>query len=183
MNCKFQCSAQQLPEDNQSMTRVLVLNSSYLPTGTIGWKKGIKLLFQNKADILETSHYKIHTVNTHYTIPAVIRLKNYNNVPFVNYKYCRKNVYKRDKYRCRYCNKFLKNSNEITIDHMVPKSKGGTDSWENTVTSCMKCNHKKKNRTPEEAGMTLLPGRLKPTYFTALANINDTWTKYLPIKA
>jgi 5-methylcytosine-specific restriction endonuclease McrA len=160
---------------------VLVLNSSYLPAGVIGWKKSIKLLFMNKADILEPSDYKIRGINRDYVIPDVIKLKYYNNTSYTNYKYCRANIYKRDKYRCRYCNKSLKVSGPITIDHVIPKSRGGKDTWENTVTSCIECNSKKGDLTPEEAGMKLTPGSLRPTYFINLATLNPKWTKYLPI--
>ena len=165
------------------MRKVLVLNSSYLPTGTISWRKGIKLLYQEKADMLEPSEYRINTVNSFFIIPNVIRLKSYNKTPFMNYRYCRKNVYKRDRYRCRYCNKSLrKDEKDITIDHIIPRSRGGKDTWENTVTSCRACNLKKRDFTLEEAGMKLLPGVVKPTYFKNLATINSSWIKYLPIK-
>jgi len=162
--------------------KVLVLNSSYLPTGVINWKRGLKLLFMDKADIIEPSSYKIRTVNREYIIPNVIKLKTYNNIAYMDYKYCRTNIYKRDRYRCRYCNKSLKTNNSITIDHIIPKSRGGKDTWENTVTSCVECNYKKKDLTPEEAGMKLLPGSLKPTYFINLADINPEWVKYLPVR-
>jgi len=166
------------------MQKVLVLNSSYLPTGVISWRKSIKLLYQDKADILEHSKYNVRTVNSFYNIPNVIRLKSYNSVPFINYKYCRKNVYKRDKYKCRYCNKSLrKDESNITIDHIIPRSRGGKDTWENTVTACRECNLKKKNCTPDEAGMKILPGDMRPTYFKNLASINGSWEKYLPIKS
>jgi len=160
---------------------VLVLNSSYMPAGVIGWRKSIKLLFMNKADIIEPSEYMIKGINRDYVIPDVIRLKYYNRVSYTGYKYCRTNIYKRDRYRCRYCNKLLKISGPITIDHIIPKSRGGKDTWENTVTSCLECNHKKSDLTPEEAGLSLTPGSLKPTYFISLASLNPKWIKYIPI--
>src|SRR5690606_15955538 len=103
---------------------------------------------------------RIQTVTTSYDFPSVIRLRKYARVPYKNLVVSRRNVLKRDGHRCQYCGK----SDDLTIDHVLPRSRGGVDTWENLVAACNRCNHRKGNRTPQEAGMVLARPPFKPNY-------------------
>lgn len=118
---------------------ILVLNSSFEPLHFTSWKRAVVLLFKEKARLITK---------------RVIRLVNYVRIPFLRGKDCfptRNLIYKRDDYECQYCG----SKKDLTIDHVVPKSKGGKDTWENLVTCCYKCNLKKGNRNLVETGMSL----------------------------
>jgi 5-methylcytosine-specific restriction endonuclease McrA len=92
----------------------------------------------------------------------------------------RKNIIRRDNYRCQYCGK---KTSTLTIDHVIPKSRGGTDTWDNLVAACVKCNNKKGNRTPSEANMPLLKKPRKPNHIMFLkqfmGTIDDSWRPFL----
>lgn len=161
-------------------TRVLVLNQSYEPLTICSPQRAIAMLFLSKAELLET--YKdrfIRTVNRKYALPSVIKLNNYIRIPFRSVEISRKNIIKRDGSKCQYCG----TRTQLTIDHILPKSRGGEDSWENLVTACIKCNNVKGNRTPKEANMKLMSVPKKPNYIiflrTTLGKIEDNWKQYL----
>lgn len=160
--------------------RVLVLNQDYQPLTVCSVQKSVTLLFLDKAELLHPNQERrIHTVTTTFDYPSVIRLRRYAKVPFKNLVVSRKNVLKRDGNRCQYCLK----AEDLTIDHVLPKSRGGADTWENLVTACNKCNHKKGNRTPAEAGMTLHKTPYKPNYLMMIrdfmGSVEDQWKPYL----
>lgn len=160
--------------------RVLVLNQDYQPLTVCSVQKSMLLLFLDKAELVHPDeHRKIHTVSTSYDLPSVIRLKRYARVPFKKMVVSRRNVLKRDMNKCQYCGK----SDDLTIDHVIPRSRGGADSWENLVAACNKCNHRKGNRTPQEAGMPLLRAPFKPNYLMLLRDfmgtVEDHWRPYL----
>lgn len=118
---------------------ILVLNASYEPINFCNWKRAIVLLLKEKAQLLSS---------------RVIRLVSYINLPISKIMSCKPSrylVYKRDDNRCQYCGSIK----QLTIDHVIPKSKGGKDTWENLVVACMPCNTKKGDRTPEEWGIPL----------------------------
>src|SRR5690606_6398766 len=97
-----------------------------------------------KAEMLhERPDFKIRTVSSEFDFPSVIRLRKYARIPFKNIVLTRKNIMKRDGNRCQYCG----SSSDLTIDHVLPKSRNGKDTWDNLVTACNKCNHKKGNKT------------------------------------
>ncbi len=133
--------------------KTMVLNTDYQFIGYISWKRAIVLMVTDKIDVVEFSDKIVRSVSDVFIIPKVIRLINhvkkiYNQV----IKFSKTNVFLRDKYICSYCGKKLQKA-EATIDHILPKSKGGKDSWKNCVTSCSLCNSKKGNNTPEDSGM------------------------------
>lgn len=159
---------------------VLILNQNYEPLIICHAKKAMILLYLKKAEILEAYDMKIHSVNKSFPYPSVIRLKNYFRRPYMEISLNRRNVIKRDRHLCQYCGK---NTQAMTVDHVVPKCFGGEDSWSNLVCACMRCNTKKGNRTPEQAGMRLLRKPKKPSqlFFIQyhIASPHHSWKPYL----
>jgi 5-methylcytosine-specific restriction endonuclease McrA len=118
----------------------------------------------------DTSDEYIHTPRWKLLVPRVIRLLEYGKMPRRGWKFNRKNILIRDNYQCQYCGK--KNPVSLmTIDHIVPRSRGGTASWTNVVTCCNKCNTKKGGRLPEEAGMKLINTPQTPTFNSGFARL------------
>lgn len=145
---------------------VLLLNQGYQPIKTISWKRAICLYYLNKVEIVNTYPDSfINTVNEQYPVPAVVRLINYHKIIPHIIKFSRHRIYSRDNYQCQYCGKFC-NKNQLTLDHVKPRSKGGKTSWENVVTACQCCNYKKRDRTPAEANMPLLTTPAKPKKYS-----------------
>jgi 5-methylcytosine-specific restriction endonuclease McrA len=143
--------------------KALLLDSSYYPIQIIDWKKAMILFFTGRAEVVE--HHEdinIRSTSESFRLPSVLRLfqsfKNFSRV-----KFNRNNVFARDKYLCQYCgDKFSRD--ELTFDHVMPKSRGGATNWHNIVTSCHTCNNKKADRTPEECGFTLLKKPKEPIW-------------------
>lgn len=144
------------------MHQVVVLNADYSYLNIISWKRAIKLIFQKKVEVLKYSNKVIKGFEAIIKVPLVVRL-----IKFVRniYKRCvplsKKNVFIRDLYVCQYCGQKIRTS--PTIDHIIPKSRGGTFSWTNVVTACIKCNQKKGNKLPSEAGLSLIKKPVMPT--------------------
>lgn len=135
----------------------LLLSYDYTALRVIPVKQAIKLIFSDKAEIVsEFKDRVVKSVTKVFRLPSVIRLLNKFKLKF-NVRLTRKNILIRDKYRCRYCGK-EDTPSSLTLDHVIPRSRGGKFSWENIVTCCSSCNAKKSDRTPEEAGMKLLGG-------------------------
>jgi 5-methylcytosine-specific restriction endonuclease McrA len=117
-------------------------------------------------------------------LPLVIRLRHYINIPHKAVPLTRKNLMHRDKHTCQYCGK---GGGDLTIDHIMPKSRGGRDEWENVVVACLRCNVGKGNRTPEEAGLKMRTKPMRPINFAYFelskqwdqAKEYSTWEKYL----
>lgn len=165
--------------------KVLLLNATYEPLQVVTWQKAMVLWIQEKVDILESHDRKIRSVKEHYSVPAVLRLRYYIQPKrFRRVRLSRENIFLRDEYTCQYCNKEFAYK-DLTLDHVMPVSRGGPKSWKNLVAACHKCNHKKGNRTPREAGMPLLskPVPLKWTpQFDVKARIKtseELWSPYL----
>lgn len=149
------------------MNRVLLLNNEYEPLNITSWKRAIVLLIKGKAEYLD----KIDKIDDYIKvgdkyIPRTIKLTYNVAIPKLELPFSRENIYERDDYICQYCGEKFPHR-ELTLDHVFPKSRGGENSWENIVTCCKKCNQKKADRTPEEAGMKLLNQPQKP---------EDYWT-------
>jgi len=159
---------------------VLVLNKDYQPLSVCSVHRSIKLLFLNKAEMLhDYPDKKLRTVSEEYSYPSVIRLHRYINIPYSKIVLTRHNILKRDAKTCQYCG----SSRNLTIDHVLPRSRGGGDSWENLVAACDACNVNKGNRTPEEAGMRLKRKPFRPVHITFLQSIlggvEEDWKPYL----
>jgi len=162
---------------------VLLLNQNYEPLSVCNVKRAVVLIFLGKAEMVEKNSGILHSISTHIPIPSVIRLSRHIKVPQKRILLNRKNLMIRDNYTCQYCGKKVQ---PLTIDHIIPKHFGGSDSWENLVVACQICNHKKGNRTPEQAGMHLIQKPKKPHYFFYLYKIigikDSHWKPYLFLK-
>lgn len=168
------------------MRRTLLLNASFEPLRILPWQRAFILVFQGKVEILEEYHSAVRTVSTQYRVPAVLRLRRWVNlrrtVPVI--RFSRANIYARDDYRCQYCYSNYP-ERELTLDHVHPAVRGGKKTWENIVTACIRCNQKKGNRTPEEAGLRMLTPPAVPRWLPGLfGNVQVTstpelWTPYL----
>lgn len=161
--------------------KVLVLNQSYEPLTLCTVKKAIILLLLGKAEVvIKDSRKQVKSVSRALDYPSVIRLKRYIQMPYKKVVLTRKNVLRRDGYRCGYCGR---GDLPLTVDHIVPKAKNGTDSWENLVCACTSCNNRKGDRTPAEANMKLLIRPTVPSHILFIKNsmgrIEDTWKPYL----
>ena len=142
------------------MERVIVLNNDLSILGTTSWKRAITLISSGKAETVKESDRKIHA---QFFMPLVIRLvKAIRNLWKTEVPWSKQNVHLRDGYKCQYCGKAL-SKNSLTIDHVIPRTQGGKNKWDNTVTSCFSCNNKKDNKTPSQANMFLRRKPFKPT--------------------
>lgn len=160
------------------MGKVLVLNASYEPLNITSWKRAVVLLLKGKAEQLE---HNGHYIYTNFPYPSVIRLRQYVRVPYKEIPLTRRNILERDRHSCQYCHY---RGEQLTLDHVIPRSRGGGDTWENLVTACVRCNIKKGNRTPKEANMNLLSQPRKPyssLHFELVKHTrsNHEWRKYV----
>ncbi len=163
---------------------VLVLNQSYEPLNLCRVRRAVVLIYQNKAEMLENGSGFIHSVNYDFPVPSVIRLASMvRRPPRSERKLTRLEVFKRDQYTCQYCGKVTR---QLTLDHVVPRYRGGQHIWENVVSACVPCNRRKAGRTPKEAMMKLMhqpthPRVTGPFYLPAhYPHIRSEWQKYLP---
>jgi len=139
---------------------VLVLNQNYQPVNICRVRRAVVLILRRKAEILEDNGLGvIHTINLSFPIPSVIRLVYLVKRPRFQRKLTRVEVFNRDKYVCQYCGR---ESKELTLDHVIPRYRGGKHDWENVVSCCFACNRRKAGRTPAEAGMRLIRRPLSP---------------------
>jgi 5-methylcytosine-specific restriction endonuclease McrA len=162
------------------MRKVLVLNTTYEPLNVCSARRAVVLVLKEKAEIVEQSGAAFRSEHTAYPVPLVIRLTSYVRVPRrTTMRITRRAVFARDRHRCQYCG----SARHLTVDHVVPRSKGGRDTWDNVVTSCAPCNRKKADRPPHSAGLRLLatPRAPEPSAFIFLhvEHIHDAWRPYL----
>jgi 5-methylcytosine-specific restriction endonuclease McrA len=168
----------------ESTHRTLVLSQSYEPVNIVSWKQAITLLFLGKAEVIEEYDRNIKTTSLVIKIPAVVRLLSAFRRYKKPVKFSRINIYGRDKYTCQYCGS-KKSINDLTYDHVVPRSQHGKTTWTNIATCCEDCNRRKANRTPEQAGMRLLKTPVQPTATPVLVvavsreSVPDAWRDYL----
>lgn len=159
--------------------KVLVLNQSYQPIHLITVKKAIVLAWRDKVETVEVSDQMLNTPTSQYPMPLVVRLKGkvkYN--PFRRVELNRRNIFKRDGNVCAYCG----SDDNLTIDHVLPKSRGGRTTWENVITACHICNNKKDNKTPDEAGFSLKSKPKQPSHILLLTKetkLDEKWKPYL----
>jgi 5-methylcytosine-specific restriction endonuclease McrA len=133
---------------------VLVLNATYEPIHICTARRAITLTCKGAAVVEEASAHTIRTPRLNIPVPNVIRLVRYRRVPRQNRSVSRKGIILRDSSACQYCGSVLAGK-ELTMDHVIPRSRGGFSNWENLVSCCFPCNNRKGNRTPQEAGMAL----------------------------
>jgi 5-methylcytosine-specific restriction endonuclease McrA len=149
---------------------ILVLNADFQPINMTTFRKGYKLLYNKKAEVVVAdSENPVMLYMTSVARPKVIRLLKYIYLPYRKINLNKQNVYKRDGFRCVYCNA----NDNLTIDHVLPKSRGGKNTWENLVTCCSKCNTKKDNKTPSEANMKMNSKPYAPTFIKLISLSKD----------
>ncbi|HWQ14403.1 MAG TPA: HNH endonuclease [Roseiflexaceae bacterium] len=162
--------------------RVLVLNASYEPLQLISIRRAIVLLLQDKAELVEAAEQRLRARGLSLEVPVVIRLVRYIKIPRRLRLPCsRRGVLARDRETCQYCG-VQPGRAQLTVDHILPRSRGGLTTWENVVAACRDCNHRKGGRTPEEANMTLQTVPRQPQFvaFALLGELerHDVWKKY-----
>ena len=160
--------------------KTLKLDLTYRPVGVIDCLEALVLCIVGKATAVEEYDSEVNSPSVSFKIPSVIVLKNV--VKFINQglRPTRNNIIWRDHSKCQYCaNNFA--LSELTLDHVVPRSRGGKNTWTNLVACCKKCNQAKRDRTPEEAGMELLRKPLKPhnSILRYASKIEPIWNIYL----
>ncbi len=166
------------------MEKTLLLNITYEPLRVISWKKAVTLLMLEKVEVIEEYERQIHSVSFSIQLPSVIRLLRMVKWRRDSVKFSRQNIYFRDQGTCQYSGTLLLQK-EITYDHVVPKSQGGTTCWENVVVSCMPCNRKKGGKTPQQARMELMNSPQKPAWHypfrvtIGLTHTPESWRDYL----
>ena len=134
---------------------VLVLNASYEPINICAARRAIVLVLKGVAITEEINGHLLHSARFAVRVPSVIRLLEYRRIPHQTRALSRKNILLRDRNTCQYCGVLLPSS-ELTLDHIVPRSRGGQSTWENLVACCHACNHKKGNQLLHECSMKLL---------------------------
>jgi 5-methylcytosine-specific restriction endonuclease McrA len=163
---------------------VLVLNASYEPIHVCAARRALVLVLKGIASAEEHTHVTLHSTRHSLRLPSVIRLLEYRRIPHQARALSRKNILMRDRYTCQYCLRGG-SSAQLTLDHVIPRSRGGDSTWENLVACCHQCNNRKGNRTPEEAGMKLVRQPRPFSLHTSrhlmrlLARSEDRWQKYL----
>ncbi len=183
--------------------RALVLNRSWVAIDTTTVRRALVWIYRGIARAVNPETYEAHdfeawsdlsvvreqphirTVNLCIRVPEVILLSMYNEVPRKEVVFSRRNIYKRDKYTCQYCGD-RPGSEELSIDHVVPRARGGRSTWGNCVLACVECNKRKANRTPEEAGLELHVAPVRPPW-TPLVSVRvgsrrASWERFLSEK-
>ena len=158
------------------MDKVLVLNSDYTPLNVTSIRRGFILVIKGKAEVLRQDADNIVTSIGEFVRPLIIRLLSYVRFKTKPVKLNRKRIFKRDNNECVYCG----SKRNLTIDHIMPRSRGGKNTWSNLVTCCSNCNIKKGNRTPEEASMRMNYKAYEPTIFSSIISIDveELWGDY-----
>jgi 5-methylcytosine-specific restriction endonuclease McrA len=160
---------------------VLVLNANFEPLNVCSTRRAIVLMLDGKATLVMNGRGYIKTVSHTYPLPSIIRLVHMVRRPRPRVKLTKREILRRDNYTCQYCGQ---HAAVLTIDHVVPRHMGGEYSWQNLVTACAPCNHRKGGRTLEQAHMNLLRPALEPpvsaTYvFGRHLPENDTWLPFI----
>jgi 5-methylcytosine-specific restriction endonuclease McrA len=161
---------------------VLVLNQNFVPLNVCRVRRATLLLLRGKAEMVEQEDGHIRAAEMMFPMPSVIRLSTMVRRPVVQRRLTRREVFARDGYACQYCGKA---SRSLTLDHIMPRSRGGQNTWLNVISACVTCNHRKAGRTPEEAGMRLLrdpgPPPHNPYYpFYRYLSRRPTWRVFFP---
>jgi Restriction endonuclease len=161
---------------------VLVLNQNYEPLNVCTVRRAFVLVDRGKAEIIENGRGYLRSPRQEYEMPSVIRLVYLIRRPRPQGRLTRRDIFLRDGFLCQYCGKTTK---DLTLDHVMPRHRGGGHHWENVVAACKICNHRKAGRTPEEARMYLKRDPFRPTYsyfrtFYHYLEANEGWRKFIP---
>jgi len=162
----------------------LVLNQNYEPLNVCNVRRAIVLIFDGKAEVLETRAAMVKSPSRAFPSPSVIRMVYLIHRPRPRVKLTRREVFIRDSFTCQYCGRQV---HDMTIDHVVPKSRGGVHAWNNLVSACKPCNHRKGGKSLGEARMSLRKLPIEPRasqYYTIERRLDgavvDDWEKFLP---
>ena len=163
--------------------QVLVLNQNYEPLNITSMRRAVVLLHLGKAELVAELERTLHSGAQHMSAPAVVRLSHFVRRPYPDLRVTRRGIFARDGHRCAYCGA---EGVPLTIDHVMPSSRGGGNDWTNLVASCVSCNNKKGSRTPDEAGMCLHHEPYRPKhapcigYAKFITGVRDPyWRSYL----
>ena len=177
----------------------LVLNRNWQPVHVATVARALVLLWNESARVVDPADYQLYTwadwaklaprageafirgVRLRLRVPEVVALSGYDRLPAAHVTFSRRNIFKRDHYTCQYCGA-QPGSDELTLDHVVPRSQGGVSSWENCVLACMACNKRKADRTPEQARMHLRRKPVRPTWKPLYADHEvriESWSKFI----
>lgn len=158
---------------------VLLLNTTFEPLTVVTARRALKLLFSKKAHSIEEGGAFIQTIRARVRIPSVIQIVYYIRKPYMAPKFSKRSVFIRDGYNCQYCGK---HTPKPTIDHIIPRSKGGKTNWSNVVTACHACNNRKGDRSLKESGMRLIKDPQEPKFLVYSAIISPArvkkWERY-----
>lgn len=162
---------------------VLLLNQDYSPLTTCTVQRAFLLIYLGKAELIASDKSRsLRSVTRSFDYPSVIKVKSYVSVPYKGVVLTRNNIFKRDRHECQYCG----TKKDLTIDHVIPRSKGGKSTWTNLVTACKKCNAKKSNFSIEKVGLKLANYPVKPTYVSFLrishGKLREDWKPFLNSK-
>tara|TARA_R110000772_G_scaffold25903_3_gene67256 strand:+ start:694 stop:1212 length:519 start_codon:yes stop_codon:yes gene_type:complete len=163
--------------------KTLVLDSSYLPRSVISSARAFVIVYKGSADVVEyhPKYFKLANPELKYLKPSIIRIPKYINATYKEPSLNKQNIFKRDSHRCVYCGSG--DFRKLTIDHVVPQSKGGKDRWDNLVTACLSCNNEKSDMSAADYGKGI-PEPRKPHYLMLLKQISHIpkeWYTYLMI--
>ncbi len=165
------------------MGSVLVLNQNYEPLNVCNPRRAFVLVDRGKAEVLEHSRLSWRTTTRSFPLPSVIRLIYLIKRPRPQMRLSRREVFNRDRYTCQYCGR--RGARDLTLDHVMPRHRGGRHTWENLVTACKSCNHRKAARTPQEAKMLLAEEPRQPrvnSYYVVYPYLDseEGWRKFVP---
>lgn len=181
----------------------LVLNRNWQPVNITSVARSLTMVFGGTARVVDPETYQlfdwddwsrvvpdkdgpfIQAVSQRFCVPEVIALNHYDRLPKASVTFSRRNIFKRDKFTCQYCGAQPR-SDELTIDHVLPRAQGGDSSWENCVLACVACNHRKADRTPAQAKMRLRKVPVRPSWNPAYSRHTrrvDSWRKFIDRKS
>jgi 5-methylcytosine-specific restriction endonuclease McrA len=190
--------------------RILVLNRLWQPVNIVGTQRAFSLLLQDHAQVIYTGDASfrmmdaaawlalseeevpnddeayVNTVRLRIRIPKVLLLRSYDKLPVQEVKFTRENLFERDDYRCQYCGNGF-DASQLNMDHVIPRDRGGRTSWENIVTSCIKCNSRKANRLPHQANMHLIRKPERPRWRPFVSSLigqdyDSEWEHFINLK-
>ena len=162
------------------MPGALILNATYEPLSVVSSRRAVVLVIRNKAVVLERQDEVWSSESNSYPVPSVVKLTRFVHVPYQRtVPVTRRAVFGRDEHTCQYCR-----GPAESIDHVIPKSRGGLNTWDNVVAACRRCNVRKGSRLPSEANLTLLrhpepPKRYGWIYASAGYRLDPVWNRYL----
>ncbi len=163
---------------------VLVLNQDFTPLALCHVNRAFLLIFNAKAELVSESKSRVlRSISQSYAYPSVIKLNRYVNLPYRSVILNRHNIFKRDQNKCQYCGQIQ----DLTLDHLIPRSRGGKSIWTNLVTACLSCNAKKGDKLISETDLILYKKPIKPSFIMFLKNLNhqkqNEWAPFLEPKS